>query len=215
MATIAAAGGAVQIRVDLNDCLKILEALQTALERQAASRGILSIQLQTGDQTVHVTATEFREEPGPPVGSLSWQHVTAAVRRLVDETIADRPGRVHHDLLEMFERIVLERALEVTGGRQLPAARLLGLNRNTVRGRCCDLQIHVPRTAPATSAVRPVSSLLEPERLLVPARRDRTSRLRRGSRKSIVQDVGMSSSEFRSTDTFSRPLDEKGARTLT
>jgi DNA-binding protein Fis len=192
MATIGAATGAVQIRVDLNDCLKILEALQTALESQAASRGILSIQIQTGDQTVLVTATELREEPGPPLGSLSRPYVTAAVRQLVDETIAERPGRVHRDLLEMFERIVLQRALEVTGGRQLPAARLLGLNRNTVRGRCFDLQIHVPRGARAI-AVRPVSSLLEPDRLLVPTRRDRTFRRRRGSRKGIVQDVGRSS----------------------
>jgi len=65
-------------------------------------------------------------------------------RQLVDETIAERPGRVHRDLLEMFERIVLQRA---SGDRRpaTAAARLLGLNRNTVRGRCFDLQIHVPR----------------------------------------------------------------------
>ncbi len=68
--------------------------------------------------------------------------------------IAARPGRVHRDVLGVFERMVLKRALEVTGGRQLQAARLLGLNLNTVRSRCRELHVYVPR-APRVATADP------------------------------------------------------------
>jgi two-component system nitrogen regulation response regulator GlnG len=47
--------------------------------------------------------------------------------------------RVYRDALALLERALLAHALTLTGGNQLRAARLLGLNRNTVRKRCREL----------------------------------------------------------------------------
>ncbi|MCT2558645.1 sigma-54 dependent transcriptional regulator [Tsuneonella sp. YG55] len=52
-----------------------------------------------------------------------------------------REGQLYHDALAQFERPLLIHALVETGGNQLRAARLLGINRNTLRKRLTDLDI--------------------------------------------------------------------------
>ncbi len=52
-----------------------------------------------------------------------------------------REGQLYHDALAEFERPLLVHALARTGGNQLRAARLLGINRNTLRKRLTDLAI--------------------------------------------------------------------------
>ncbi|ANY20665.1 Nitrogen assimilation regulatory protein [Tsuneonella dongtanensis] len=52
-----------------------------------------------------------------------------------------REGQLYDDALAEFERPLLSHALASTGGNQLRAARLLGINRNTLRKRLTDLQI--------------------------------------------------------------------------
>ncbi|OYW46466.1 MAG: nitrogen regulation protein NR(I) [Sphingomonadales bacterium 32-68-7] len=51
------------------------------------------------------------------------------------------PGTLYHSALAAFERPLFEHALRQTGGNQLRAAHLLGINRNTLRKRLDDLQI--------------------------------------------------------------------------
>jgi two-component system nitrogen regulation response regulator GlnG len=51
------------------------------------------------------------------------------------------PGALYHDALAAFERPLFEHALRETGGNQLRAAQLLGINRNTLRKRLDDLAI--------------------------------------------------------------------------
>jgi two-component system nitrogen regulation response regulator GlnG len=70
-----------------------------------------------------------------------------AVPQLVAQLAALRPGRVHREALVLLERPLLLHALALTGGNQLRAARLLGLNRNTLRKRCRELQL-VPARPP-------------------------------------------------------------------
>ncbi|WP_394727684.1 sigma-54-dependent transcriptional regulator [Altererythrobacter sp. GH1-8] len=53
-----------------------------------------------------------------------------------------KPGQLYHDALAAFEKPLIEHALAQTGGNQLRAARLLGINRNTLRKRVSDLNIH-------------------------------------------------------------------------
>jgi two-component system nitrogen regulation response regulator GlnG len=55
------------------------------------------------------------------------------------------PGTVYHAALAAFERPLFEHALARTGGNQLRAAALLGINRNTLRKRLSELAIDPDR----------------------------------------------------------------------
>jgi two-component system nitrogen regulation response regulator GlnG len=55
------------------------------------------------------------------------------------------PGTVYHAALAAFERPLFEHALARTGGTQLRAAALLGINRNTLRKRLSELAIDPDR----------------------------------------------------------------------
>src|SRR5437870_7231821 len=66
------------------------------------------------------------------------------VPQLVDRLSTARPARLYRDALELLERPLLGHVLSMTGGNQLRAARLLGLNRNTLRKRCRELRLALP-----------------------------------------------------------------------
>jgi two-component system, NtrC family, nitrogen regulation response regulator GlnG len=55
------------------------------------------------------------------------------------------PGALYHGALAAFEKPLFEHALRETGGNQLRAAQLLGINRNTLRKRLDDLAIDPER----------------------------------------------------------------------
>ena len=55
------------------------------------------------------------------------------------------PGTLYHGALAAFEKPLFEHALRETGGNQLRAAQLLGINRNTLRKRLDDLEIDPER----------------------------------------------------------------------
>ncbi len=57
------------------------------------------------------------------------------------------PGMVYHRALAAFERPLIEYALGRTGGNQLRAAQLLGINRNTLRKRIGELGLEPDRFA--------------------------------------------------------------------
>jgi two-component system nitrogen regulation response regulator GlnG len=57
---------------------------------------------------------------------------------------AGAPGDLHTVLLARVEKPLIETALARTGGNQLRAAELLGINRNTLRKRIVELGIDVP-----------------------------------------------------------------------
>jgi two-component system nitrogen regulation response regulator GlnG len=71
--------------------------------------------------------------------------IAEAIPALVDQLLASRPGRVRRDILSLVERAVFARVLAVTGGNQLRAARLLGMNRNTLHKHCRQLNLVSPR----------------------------------------------------------------------
>ena len=75
---------------------------------------------------------------------------------LVERLSRARTGRIYRDALELLERPLIGHVLALTGGNQLRAARVLGLNRNTLRKRCRELQLALPRErrAPATGPLR-------------------------------------------------------------
>jgi DNA-binding protein Fis len=57
-------------------------------------------------------------------------------------------------LMRAVERPLIELALRETNGNQLKAARLLGLNRNTLRKKISDFQISVRRVKESTTGKR-------------------------------------------------------------
>ena len=54
---------------------------------------------------------------------------------------APPPGTLYHRALAALERPLFEHALRETGGNQLRAAKLLGINRNTLRKKLAELEV--------------------------------------------------------------------------
>jgi DNA-binding protein Fis len=79
--------------------------------------------------------------------------VAGAVPMMVDQLASTSPRRIYRDAMAMMERPLLLYALSLTGGNQLRAARLLGVNRNTLRKRCRDLGLE-PSRRPGRAAGR-------------------------------------------------------------
>ncbi len=77
---------------------------------------------------------------GAQLGTLS-RAVAEAVPSIVEQLVAAGRGRVHREAMTLLERPLLAHVLTLTGGNQLRAARLLGLNRNTLRKRCRELGV--------------------------------------------------------------------------
>ena len=59
-----------------------------------------------------------------------------------DELFREHTGMLYKKFLELFERPLLEFVLERTEGNQIKAARILGLNRNTLRAKIKRLGIN-------------------------------------------------------------------------
>ncbi|HXU91261.1 MAG TPA: helix-turn-helix domain-containing protein [Methylomirabilota bacterium] len=79
--------------------------------------------------------------------------MTDVVPAIVDHLVASNSPRLHRDAMSLLERPLIVHALGLTGGNQLRAARLLGLNRNTLRKRCRELQLALPRAARDAAAL--------------------------------------------------------------
>jgi DNA-binding protein Fis len=71
--------------------------------------------------------------------------VAGAVPGLVEHLARASSRRMYREAMATMERPLILHALSLTGGNQLRAARLLGVNRNTLRKRCRDLGLEVGR----------------------------------------------------------------------
>ena len=81
--------------------------------------------------------------------------VAGAVPMMVDQLTRANPRRVYREAMAMMERPLLQHALSLTGGNQLRAARLLGVNRNTLRKRCRDLGLEPARRPGGATTATP------------------------------------------------------------
>ncbi len=84
-------------------------------------------------------------------GTAATSVIMNTVPALAEELLGSRPGDVYRAAVAIIERPLLAHVLAATGGNQLRAARLLGLNRNTLRKRCRELGLDLPRS-PAPTA---------------------------------------------------------------
>ena len=82
--------------------------------------------------------------------------VSDAVPSIVQQLMTTGSRRVHRDTMTLLERPLIIHVLAMTGGNQLRAARVLGLNRNTLRKRCRELQVTLPR-GPRLAATPPAA----------------------------------------------------------
>ena len=78
-------------------------------------------------------------------GAAAARVITNTIPALADELLGSRPGDVYRAAVAILERPLLAHVLAATGGNQLRAARLLGVNRNTLRKRCRDLGLEPAR----------------------------------------------------------------------
>jgi DNA-binding NtrC family response regulator len=74
-------------------------------------------------------------------GSTLEQRIAQESRAALEES---EPRELHRKLLARVEKPLLETVLQHTGGNQLRAASLLGINRNTLRKKLTELEIDVP-----------------------------------------------------------------------
>ena len=92
---------------------------------------------------------------------------------------ADRPGKdLHAAVVAAVERPLIELVLERTGGNQLRAADLLGINRNTLRKKITELGIPIRarRRARDPLALPPLYAIVDPlDTGRDPARRSRAA----------------------------------------
>ena len=84
-----------------------------------------------------------------------------AVPRLVERLSRMRSGSIYRQALEILERPLLVHVLAMTGGNQLRAARLLGINRNTLRKRCRELRLALPKDPRRAAEPAPSSALAQ------------------------------------------------------
>lgn len=88
-----------------------------------------------------MTASRRAPGPAPPVPDEYAGELAKLVRAMTDELLASAPGDVHRRMVSVVERELLTHALAVTDGNQLRAARLLGVNRNTLHKRAVELGV--------------------------------------------------------------------------
>jgi DNA-binding NtrC family response regulator len=78
-------------------------------------------------------------EKTPLPGGMSTEQLLAGLRAHLDDILPPllrMPGhKLHADLIELMETVMITKALEVCGNNQVQAAAILGISRNTLRHR--------------------------------------------------------------------------------
>ena len=117
---------------------------------------------------------ELRQEQGgsdknelPAGGVAAWAGLpaagnyanwTEALADTVDDllvnagTLSAEESGIHERLMQAFERTLILRALQHTGGRRIEAAQLLGIGRNTITRKIQELKLDEDHTAKSTQA---------------------------------------------------------------
>ena len=73
------------------------------------------------------------------------KRIIQAVNEITDSLYNEKKGVLYKIILDAIERPLIERILERTEGNQLMAARILGMNRNTIRSKIKKLGINVDK----------------------------------------------------------------------
>ena len=71
--------------------------------------------------------------------------IKTKVLELENELFVEKEGALYRHILQIVEKPLIENILERTDGNQLKAARILGLNRNTLRTKIKRLGINIEK----------------------------------------------------------------------
>ena len=109
-------------------------------------------------ETSHKPDFKLREVPCAGEGRLAQENIAKniindnidavmslkdAVISLEDHLYREKEGILYNSIMRAIEKPLLEHTLEKTAGNQLKAARVLGINRNTIRSKIRKLGIDV------------------------------------------------------------------------
>ena len=92
--------------------------------------------------------------PGEPIAEFE-RLVASALPPVVRETLDGGTPRLYRSVMARVELPLLRNVLELAGGNQLKAARLLGINRNTLRKRLRELGLLPGRPAAVVEDAAP------------------------------------------------------------
>jgi len=67
------------------------------------------------------------------------------VEQITEYFQTQKQGEIYRAVIDNTERVLIETALEQTCGNQISAAKILGLNRNTLRSKIRRLNINTGR----------------------------------------------------------------------
>ena len=89
-----------------------------------------------------------KDEPQPPAaaGEIAGSELANEINKLIDSQLVESKGRLHQQVMDRVERILLQRSLQHTHGNQTQASELLGLNRTTIRYKLRTLGLGVDKT---------------------------------------------------------------------
>ncbi len=93
-------------------------------------------------QQIHIDdlPPELRENTAAPSSGADWESM---LRAWAESTLQNGNDHLLDDAVPRFERIMIETALKMTGGRRQDAARLLGWGRNTLTRKIKDLGMEI------------------------------------------------------------------------
>ncbi len=76
------------------------------------------------------------------------QEIEKALRELDRMFLREQEGKIYHIMLDALDKSLIKNTLSITFGNQIKAARLLGINRNTLRAKIKKLGISVSEVKP-------------------------------------------------------------------
>jgi two-component system nitrogen regulation response regulator GlnG len=121
-------------RLEQHDWPGNVRELENAIKRALA---LSAGEVLTPEDFAFLTPSASAEQPGSDLPGRVRQEVEAALERA-------ESGEIYRELLERVERPLLSAVLEHTGGNQIRAAAILGINRNTLRKKIAELGIPLP-----------------------------------------------------------------------
>jgi len=86
--------------------------------------------------------SKCHERPGQAEGetTILQTNISEAIETLVDYLVKNDVQDIHELIIGEVEKLVLLRVLELTNGNKRQAARLLGMNRNTLQRKVTKLE---------------------------------------------------------------------------